>query len=125
MTVKALNQARLEANVRVYGEENYKKKWPSPYAIACGLLLSLSFLKYVYHPLQWLAVGAVAIGIFPITLKVMVSIRNLRIDINILMMIAGMWFYLFIYLLNLCDLFIFPYKYFIGDMGTTWTLGRK
>ena len=90
MTVKALNQARLEANVRVYGEENYKKKWPSPYAIACGLLLSLSFLKYVYHPLQWLAVGAVAIGIFPITLKVMVSIRNLRIDINILMMVAGM-----------------------------------
>lgn len=90
MTVKALNQARLEANVRVYGEENYKKKWPSPYAIACGLLLALSFLKYVYHPLQWLAVGAVAIGIFPITLKVMVSIRNLRIDINILMMIAGM-----------------------------------
>ncbi|XP_050260495.1 putative inactive cadmium/zinc-transporting ATPase HMA3 isoform X1 [Quercus robur] len=86
--VKALNQARLEANVRVYGEENYKKKWPSPFAIACGLLLSLSFLKYVYHPLQWLAVGAVAIGIIPITLKVMVSIRNLRIDINILMMIA-------------------------------------
>ncbi|TXG61053.1 hypothetical protein EZV62_012416 [Acer yangbiense] len=42
---KALNEARLEANVRGYGETNYKKKWPSPYAVACGVLLSLSFLK--------------------------------------------------------------------------------
>ncbi|XP_052200223.1 putative inactive cadmium/zinc-transporting ATPase HMA3 isoform X2 [Diospyros lotus] len=33
--VKALNQARLEANIRVYGEGNYQKRWPSPYAVAC------------------------------------------------------------------------------------------
>ncbi|XP_041021395.1 putative inactive cadmium/zinc-transporting ATPase HMA3 [Juglans microcarpa x Juglans regia] len=86
--VKALNQARLEANVRVYGEENYKKKWPSPYAVASGSLLLLSLFKYVYQPLQWLAVGAVAVGIFPILLKGVVAIRNLRLDINILVLIA-------------------------------------
>ncbi|XP_019454574.1 PREDICTED: putative cadmium/zinc-transporting ATPase HMA4 isoform X5 [Lupinus angustifolius] len=85
---KALNEARLEANIRVYGEENHQKKWPSPYVVASGVLLLLSFLKYVYHPLQYLALGAVAAGIFPIILKAIVSIRNFRIDINILMIIA-------------------------------------
>ncbi|KAL5549369.1 hypothetical protein UlMin_004600, partial [Ulmus minor] len=86
---KALNEARLEANVRVYGEQdNFKKKWPSPYAIACGVLLLLSFLKYLYRPLGWLALGAVAVGIIPICLKGLTSIRNLRLDINILAIVA-------------------------------------
>lgn len=89
MTVKALNNARLEANVRVYGVENSRKKWPSPYAVACGALLLLSFLKYVYRPLQWLAVGAVAVGIFPIALKGLAAIRHLRFDTHILVLIAG------------------------------------
>ncbi|GAV63077.1 E1-E2_ATPase domain-containing protein/Hydrolase domain-containing protein [Cephalotus follicularis] len=86
--VKALNQARLEANVRAHGETNYKNKWPSLYAVASGVLLALSFLKYVYHPLQWLALGAVAVGIIPIILKSFTSLRNLRLDTNILMLIA-------------------------------------
>lgn len=86
---EALNQARLESSVRVH-VENYKKKWPSPYAIASGVLLLLSFLKYVYSPLQWLALGAVAAGIFPILMKCVSSIRNLKIDINILVIVAGM-----------------------------------
>ncbi|KAA8535773.1 hypothetical protein F0562_030793 [Nyssa sinensis] len=86
--VKALNQARLEANVRVYGEGNYKKKWPSPYAVACGILLVLSFLKYVYRPFQWLAIGSVAIGICPILLRGAAAIRNLTLDVNILVIIA-------------------------------------
>ncbi|KAM7481122.1 hypothetical protein LguiB_005705 [Lonicera macranthoides] len=59
--LKVLNQARLEANVRTYGEgNNYRKKWPSPSAVICGVLLLLSFLKYIYHPFKWLAVAAVA-----------------------------------------------------------------
>lgn len=89
MTVKALNHARLEANVRVYGVENSQKKWPSPYAVACGTLLLLSFFKYLYLPLRWLAVGAVAVGIFPIAMKGAAAIRHLRLDINILAIIAG------------------------------------
>lgn len=89
--VKALNQARLEANVRLYGaEDNYKKKWPSPYAIASGVLLLLSFLKYAYRPLGWLALGAVVVGIFPIAMKGVAAIRHLRLDINILVIVAGM-----------------------------------
>ncbi|KAL6137517.1 hypothetical protein ACLB2K_062809 [Fragaria x ananassa] len=84
---EAMNQASLESSVKVH-VENYKKKWPSPYAIASGVLLLLSLLKYVYSPLQWLALGAVAAGIFPILMKCVASIRNLKIDINILVIIA-------------------------------------
>ncbi|KAK2412531.1 putative inactive cadmium/zinc-transporting ATPase HMA3 [Trifolium repens] len=86
--VKALNQARLEANIRVYGDEKHKKQWPSIYSIASGLLLALSFLKFVYPPLKYLALGAVAAGAVPIILKAIVSIRNVRFDINILVIIA-------------------------------------
>ncbi|KAL4278409.1 hypothetical protein GQ457_03G044880 [Hibiscus cannabinus] len=86
--VKALNQARLEANVRAHGEIKYQKKWPSPFAIACGLLLFISFFKYVYHPLQWVAVAAVAVGVCPILSKGYAAITHFRLDINILMLIA-------------------------------------
>lgn len=86
--VKALNQARLEANVRVIGKTSYRGKWPSPYVMLSGLLLSLSFLKYVYHPLQWLAVAAVAVGVWPIIMRGAVAVRNFRLDVNILMLIA-------------------------------------
>lgn len=89
LTVKALNQARLEANVRVIGKTNNRGKWPSPYVILSGLLLALSFLKYVYHPLEWLAVAAVAVGVWPILLRGSIAIRNFTIDVNILMLIAG------------------------------------
>ncbi|XP_048227705.1 putative inactive cadmium/zinc-transporting ATPase HMA3 isoform X2 [Ricinus communis] len=86
--VKALNQARLEANVRVKGDTSHQKKWPSPFAVASGVLLLLSLLKFVYHPLHWLALGAVAIGIFPILMKAVASLRNFRLDTNILVLIA-------------------------------------
>ncbi|PWA63993.1 heavy metal atpase 4 [Artemisia annua] len=86
--VKALNQARLEANVRVKGETNYRNKWPSPFAVACGVLLLLSFLSHVFSPFKWLALAAVAVGIIPIILKSFASLRNFRIDINTLMLIA-------------------------------------
>ncbi|KAK8501237.1 hypothetical protein V6N13_026941 [Hibiscus sabdariffa] len=86
--VKALNQARLEANVRADGEIKYQKKWPSPFAIACGLLLLISLFKYVYRPLQWVAVAAVVVGVFPILFKGYAAITHFRLDINILMLIA-------------------------------------
>ncbi|XP_050217200.1 putative inactive cadmium/zinc-transporting ATPase HMA3 [Mercurialis annua] len=87
--VKALNQARLEANVRVKGDTSYQKKWPSPFVIACGVLLALSLLKYVYHPLRWLALAAAAVGVPPLFLKAIASIRNLRFfDVTILVLIA-------------------------------------
>ncbi|KNA09246.1 hypothetical protein SOVF_155350 [Spinacia oleracea] len=86
--VKALNQARLEANVRVIGKASYRGKWPSPYVIFSGLLLALSFLKYVYHPFQWLAVAAVAVGVWPILLRGVIAVRNFTLDVNILMLIA-------------------------------------
>ncbi|XP_051114125.1 putative inactive cadmium/zinc-transporting ATPase HMA3 [Andrographis paniculata] len=86
--VKALNQARLEANVRPRGGAAYKNKWPPPYALASGALLLLSFLKYFYRPLGWLAVGAIAVGIPPVVLKAVAAARNRRLDINVLVLIA-------------------------------------
>ncbi|XP_075077639.1 cadmium/zinc-transporting ATPase HMA3 isoform X1 [Nicotiana tabacum] len=86
--VKALNQARLEASIRVKGEKNYQKKWPSPFAIGSGILLGLSFLKYFFAPFQWLALAAVAVGIPPIIFRGVAAVRNLTLDINILVLIA-------------------------------------
>ncbi|GFP89194.1 cadmium/zinc-transporting ATPase hma2 [Phtheirospermum japonicum] len=87
--VEALNKARLEANIRVDdGTTNYKDKWPSPYAVASGTLLLLSFLKYFYSPLQWLAVLAIAVGVPPIILKAVAAVRNLTIDLNILVLLT-------------------------------------
>lgn len=97
IAVNALNKARLEANVRVSsGEKNYKKRWPSPFAIASGLFLLLSFLKYLYHPFQWFALVAVAVGIFPIFLKAAAALRTFTLDINFLMIIAGIYSILFL-----------------------------
>ncbi|KAK1417484.1 hypothetical protein QVD17_26612 [Tagetes erecta] len=70
------------------GNHSYRNKWPSPYAVVCGVLLLLSFLKYIYVPFKWLALGSVAVGSIPLILKAIASLRNLRIDINILMLIA-------------------------------------
>ncbi|XP_054821983.1 putative inactive cadmium/zinc-transporting ATPase HMA3 isoform X2 [Prosopis cineraria] len=87
--VKALNQARFEANVRTAnGTEKLRRRMPSPNAMVCGVLLLLALLKFVYRPLEYLALGAVAAGAYRIILKALASIRNLRLDINILMLIA-------------------------------------
>lgn len=86
---KALSQAKLEANVKVDGKTNFKNKWPSPFALASGILLLLSFLKFVYLPLGWLAVAAVAAGIYPILAKAVASTLACRVDINILVIITG------------------------------------
>ncbi|KAF7152417.1 hypothetical protein RHSIM_Rhsim01G0119800 [Rhododendron simsii] len=86
--VKALNRVRLEASIRVHGGTHYQQKWPSPYAIACGVFLLLSLLKFVYRPLQWLALGSVVVGIYPVFVKGLTSLKNLSIDANILVLIA-------------------------------------
>ncbi|KAL0733368.1 hypothetical protein Bca4012_009578 [Brassica carinata] len=85
---KALNQAKLEANVKVDGKTNFKNKLPSPFALASGILLLLSLLKFLYPPLGWIAVAAVAAGIYPILAKAVASTIGLRVDINILVIIT-------------------------------------
>ncbi|KAF9612468.1 hypothetical protein IFM89_000216 [Coptis chinensis] len=86
--VKALNQARLEANIRVYGEEKFGKKWPSPYTIACGILVIVSTFKFIFHPLEWVGLGAVALGLPHILLRSIAAVRNCTLDVNILVLIA-------------------------------------
>ncbi|KAK2395318.1 putative inactive cadmium/zinc-transporting ATPase HMA3 [Trifolium repens] len=56
--------------------------------MACGLLLALSFLKYIYPPLGWLALGSVAIGFPKVLLRAIASIRALTLNINILVILA-------------------------------------
>lgn len=89
LSVKALNQARLEANVRVFGEKKSGRVWPSPYTLACGVLLALSTFKFLYQPLHWLALVATVIGVPPIFIRSLAAVRRLTLDINILMLIAG------------------------------------
>ncbi|XP_062077371.1 putative inactive cadmium/zinc-transporting ATPase HMA3 [Humulus lupulus] len=87
--VEALNKARLEATVKPKGNEKYlKKKWPAPSVMACGLLLAMSFLKSVYQPLEWLALGSVLIGAPSIIIRSFTSIWNLTLNINILVLLA-------------------------------------
>ncbi|KAG2241698.1 hypothetical protein Bca52824_090271 [Brassica carinata] len=86
--VKALNQARLEASVRPYGETSLTSQWPSPFAVVSGVLLALSFLKYFYRPLEWFALVAVVAGVFPILAKAVASVTRFRVDINALTLIA-------------------------------------
>jgi Cd2+/Zn2+-exporting ATPase len=86
--VKALNQARLDASLRVVGQLKSARKWPSPYTLASGFFLAISLFQYLYRPLQWVALGAIAVGILPILLKSFVAIRNFMLDINVLMLIA-------------------------------------
>ncbi|KAL5549364.1 hypothetical protein UlMin_004595 [Ulmus minor] len=83
-----LNRARLEASVKHKGDKSLKNKWPSPSVMACGLLLALSFLKYFFYPMEWLALGAVIIGAPSIILRSFASIRNLTLNINILVLLA-------------------------------------
>ncbi|CAI9096934.1 OLC1v1033198C1 [Oldenlandia corymbosa var. corymbosa] len=87
--VGALNKAKLEASVREERGRSTKKRWPNPFTIASGVLLSISFLKYVYHPLQWLALGAVALVIYPIALRAFTAVRHLTFgNIHILVLIT-------------------------------------
>lgn len=89
LSVKALNQARLEATIRMYGTQKIINKWPSPYILACGIFLLASVFQIFFRPLQWLAIAAVAVGLPPIVLRSIAAIRRYTLDINILMLIAG------------------------------------
>ncbi|ESW10814.1 hypothetical protein PHAVU_009G240000 [Phaseolus vulgaris] len=84
----ALNAARLEASLRLQGETDNEKKWPDLTTMVCGLLLALSFLKYVYQPLEWLALGSVVIGFPKVLLRAIASIKALTLNINILVLLA-------------------------------------
>ncbi|CAL0301525.1 unnamed protein product [Lupinus luteus] len=86
--VDALNSARLEASLRLQGETNTENKWPDLATLLCGLLLVLSFFKYLYQPLGLLALGSVALGSPKVVFRTIASIRALSLNINILVLIA-------------------------------------
>ncbi|KAG9449257.1 hypothetical protein H6P81_009222 [Aristolochia fimbriata] len=86
--VKALNQARLDANIQVFGEEKRGISWPSPYTMASLLLLVISAFQWLYHPLKWFAVAAAIVGLPPILMRSLTAIWRLTLDINILVFIA-------------------------------------
>ncbi|XP_027338725.1 putative inactive cadmium/zinc-transporting ATPase HMA3 [Abrus precatorius] len=84
----ALNAARLEASLSLQGETDNDKKRPDLPTMACGFLLALSFLKYIYHPLGWLALGSVVIGFPKVLFRAIASIKALTLNINILVLLA-------------------------------------
>lgn len=89
--MKLLNAAQLDASIHVTGEWKAAHKWPTPYTIAAGILVAVSMFHYVFGPLKWVALGAVAVGIPPIVMKSFISLRRCVLDINILMLIAGLY----------------------------------
>ena len=84
-----LNDSKLEASIHNRGEWKATHKWPSPYTIASGFMVALTFFQYVYSPLKWVGLGAVAIGAPPVIIRALVSLRRCILDINVLMIIAG------------------------------------
>ncbi|PKA56596.1 Cadmium/zinc-transporting ATPase HMA2 [Apostasia shenzhenica] len=86
--VNALNEARLEASIRADGGQKIISKWPNSYIIACGLLLIVSLFHKFFHPLKWLALAAVVVGLPQIIMRSIAAIRRCTLDINILMLIA-------------------------------------
>ncbi|MCO5587261.1 hypothetical protein L7F22_041208 [Adiantum nelumboides] len=86
--VRLLNDAQLEASIHVRGQWKSGHKWPTPYTILSGLLVVVSMFHYIFGPLKWVALGAVAVGLKPILVKSFVSLRRFVLDINILMIIA-------------------------------------
>lgn len=71
------------------GQIKSSRKWPSPYTVASGLLLAIALFKYIYYPLQWVALGAVAVGLPPIIHKAVIGLRGFVLNINMLMLISG------------------------------------
>ncbi|RCV10162.1 hypothetical protein SETIT_2G090500v2 [Setaria italica] len=87
--VKVLNKAGLEASVRAYGSgSGAAGRWPSPFIVACGVLLLASFLAPLLPPLRWLALAAACVGSQPMLLRAVAAAGELTLDINILMLIA-------------------------------------
>nr|TKW31249.1 hypothetical protein SEVIR_2G093100v2 [Setaria viridis] len=87
--VKVLNKAGLEASVRAYGSgSGAADRWPSPFIVACGVLLLASFLAPLLPPLRWLALAAACVGSQPMLLRAVAAAGELTLDINILMLIA-------------------------------------
>jgi Cd2+/Zn2+-exporting ATPase len=86
--VKALNKAGLEASVRAYGSSGVVSRWPSPYIVASGVLLTASFFEWLFPPLQCLAVAAVVAGAPPMVRRGFAAASRLSLDINVLMLIA-------------------------------------
>ncbi|GAQ83115.1 heavy metal atpase 2 [Klebsormidium nitens] len=86
--VKALNEARLDARLHSRGQVRPLQRYPRWNVILCGVLLAVSFVKYAFPPIKWVALGAVALGLPPILLKSLAALRNFVLDINALMTIA-------------------------------------
>ncbi|KAJ4959048.1 hypothetical protein NE237_026159 [Protea cynaroides] len=87
--VTLLNRAALEANVRAYGQQKYQMKWPRSYTVVCGGLFLVSSFKFLFQPLQWVALVAVVVGLPMVALKAIAAIRSFTVDVNILMLIAA------------------------------------
>ncbi|XP_024531832.1 putative inactive cadmium/zinc-transporting ATPase HMA3 isoform X2 [Selaginella moellendorffii] len=86
---KALNEARMEASVLHEGPQKSNPEYKrSLWLLVSGVLLVLSFLYLFYLPLQWFAIGTILLGAPGIALKAVMSLKRLRLDVNVLMLIA-------------------------------------
>jgi Zn2+/Cd2+-exporting ATPase len=90
----ALNAAHLDASIPQGRKEHLvrERQRPPVLVVASGVLLAIALLSYIpsdnFHHLEWVALGSVAVGVWPILGKALASARNWTLDINALMVIA-------------------------------------
>ncbi|XP_058073762.1 cadmium/zinc-transporting ATPase HMA2-like [Magnolia sinica] len=87
--VNSLNDARLNAEIRELGQFKTRKlSWPSTNTLCSGALMVVALFGYIYPPLKWVALAAIAVGIPNMLLRSVTALRRCMLDINVLMVIA-------------------------------------
>ncbi|GLJ08943.1 hypothetical protein SUGI_0098920 [Cryptomeria japonica] len=86
--VNVLNDAKLDASLRVFGQVRSGKRWPNRYTLGSGFFLAIALFGYYYHPLRFVALAAIAVGIPPVLQGGLAAIPGFIIDINVLIILA-------------------------------------
>eukprot|EP00899_Mesostigma_viride_P003796 jgi/Mesvir1/13417/Mv16498-RA.1 len=90
--VDALNEAGLDASIHRVGDgeddASLGHRLPPWDTVLSGALIAVSIFSLLYHPLKYVALGAVALRLPRMVLKMVASLRRLILDVNTLMAIA-------------------------------------
>eukprot|EP00899_Mesostigma_viride_P029399 jgi/Mesvir1/9644/Mv12139-RA.1 len=88
--VDALNDAGLDAFIYKVGDEggSLGHRFPPWDTLLSGLLIAISLFSPLCHPLEYVALGAVALRLPRMAVKLLASLRRCVLDVNTLMVIA-------------------------------------
>ena len=90
MILQKLNETKMEAHLAgvAKGKSSILKSLP-PWNVVLSCVLALIAVGgYKYHPLKWVAIGAVLVGSPQLVMKALAGLRNKIVGIHFLMIIA-------------------------------------